>query len=138
VKEAPFQQWILAVAKAGGWRVWHVPVPMKAVGHGRMVPARSGRGLPDLIMLHDRPPRLIFAEVKGDDGELSDEQREFLRLARGLRAGLATHFDGLHLALERLAGRDIPVEFENPIGVYTWAPGNETLVEAVLLGRGGA
>ena len=136
MNEREFQGWILDVAARFGWRVWHVPAPMRPVGGSRFVPEKRAAGLPDLILLHADPPRLIFAEVKDADGRVSDEQAEFLRLARGVHDGLDRHFDAV---LEAFA-RYIPeareaLEWINPIGVYVWRPGAESMIEAILRGK---
>jgi hypothetical protein len=117
MKEREFQSWILDVAAQFGWRVWHVPAPMRPVGGNRFVPEPRAAGLPDLILLHDSPPRLIFAEVKDADGTTSAKQDEFLRLARGV-AGVY----------------GIPATIR-PVAVYVWRPGNEALIESVLRGE---
>jgi hypothetical protein len=85
MREADFQAQVIAIAERFGWQVWHVPAPMRwDVTNKAWVPARGGAGLPDLIMLHDDPPRLVFMELKGDDGKLTDRQREFLIAARNV------------------------------------------------------
>lgn len=134
MNEREFLGWILDLARRGGWRVYHVPYPVRPIGGGQFVPEPRAKGLPDLILLHDSPPRLIFAEVKGPGGKLSAEQVEFLRLARGV----ADAFRGLL----RTAADVIAVTNERPdpetaaaIGVYSWRPGVEPLIEAVLLGK---
>jgi hypothetical protein len=109
VKESEFQKWIVDLAKTHGWRVWHVPTPMKPIGGNKFVPDSRGRGLADLLMFHESPPRLIFAEVKGHDGVLSVEQSEFLRLARLVAA---------------ISG--------GTMRVYVWRPGVEPLIKAAL------
>jgi hypothetical protein len=84
-----------------------------------MVPDKRGAGLPDLILMHDDPPRLIFAELKGDgDYDLTPEQREFLRLARRVAAATRQEFSA-------------PM-FREPVGAYSWRPGQESIIEAIL------
>lgn len=117
MKESKFQGWIIDVAQANGWRVFHCPTPMRPVGGGRFVPDHRGAGLPDLIMLHTDPPRLIFAEVKNEGGVLSDGQLEFLRLARGVVSELSSVLAGAEMI---------------PLGVYTWRPGVEHMIETIL------
>ena len=124
MNERQFQGYILDVAARFGWRAWHVPAPMRPVGGGLMVPETRAAGLPDLILMHPDPPRLIFAEVKDADGKLSEAQAEFLRLARGVAEASAVS----ELAAEQWSGGRI-------IGVYVWRPGNEDLIEAVLRGK---
>src|SRR5213083_967778 len=82
MKEREFQRYVTDLARLHGWHVWHVPAPMRATKQGTWVGAKEAAGLPDLVMLHNDPPRLIFAEIKGPDGRLTDIQRTFLRLAR--------------------------------------------------------
>jgi hypothetical protein len=121
VKEADFQKWIVDVAQSFGWRVWHVPTPMKPIGRNTFVPDSRGRGLADLILLHDDPPRLIFAEVKNETGKLSDEQSEFLRLSQAV-AHSCVPYD--------------PSPSGRVVAAYLWRPGVEDLIEMIL--RGGA
>lgn len=97
--------------------VWHVPLPMRAIGGGKFVPETRAAGLPDLIMLHTDPPRLIFAELKGTTGDLSDEQRAFLKAAR--MVALEAHDPN---------GKCV-------VGSYVWRPGVEDLIETILRGK---
>jgi hypothetical protein len=83
VKESEFQTQVIAMAERFGWQVWHVPAPMVwRAKDQKFVPSPQGAGLPDLILLHDDPPRLVFMELKADGGKLSERQREFLLAAR--------------------------------------------------------
>jgi len=124
VRERDFQAWVIEVAERMGWHVWHVGMPARQIGKGKLVPEPRGRGLPDLIMLHDDPPRLIFAEVKNETGKLSDEQKEFLRLARAVADEARQH---------ESTTWQIPAAC--PVGVYSWYPGSEPLIEATLRGK---
>lgn len=109
--ESEFQGWIIDTAKAHGWRVWHVPTPMRPIGNSKFVPDPRGRGLPDLIMLHEDPPRLMFIEAKAQDGRVSVEQAEFLRIARAIQETLRDQRDGelppLRVLLARPSHRDL-------------------------------
>lgn len=115
MKEKDFQKWVVDTAQSFGWRVWHTPTPMKPVGGNKFVPDRRGRGLPDLVMMHDDPPRLIFAELKKIGGDVSDAQVEFLKLAR---------------AVAEATG--IVVGSGRTVGVYMWRPGAEEIIESIL------
>lgn len=121
MKENAFQGWVIDVAERNGWRVWHVPMPVRPIGNNRFVPDSRGAGLPDLILLHPDPPRLIFAELKGDGGKLSDRQREFLRLARAVAE--------IAFSQETQPLRHV---LRAPIGVYSWRPGLEPHIETIL------
>lgn len=124
MKEREFQGWIVDVAEAHGWHVWHAPTPMRPIGGNKFVPDPRGRGLPDLFLLHDDPPRLILAEVKNEDGVMGDAQIEFLKLARAV-------------AVEaRRQCYDLPVtdRGEPTVGVFVWRPAHRDLIEAILKG----
>lgn len=114
MKEKDFQGWVIKVATAEGWVAKHVPTPMRPTKGGRFVPDPRGRGLLDLLLIHEDPPRIIFAECKNETGILSDDQREMLRLLRQV-AALAVDVDGLRL-----------------MGVYVWFPAVSALVETIL------
>lgn len=128
--EKDFQRWIVDCAERFNWRVWHAAAPMRPIGGNKFVPDPRGRGLCDLIMLHDDPPRLILAEVKNEAGVLSDDQREFLRLARNVASEVRLHatvFGDSVVSPPRLIG--------SPIGVYVWRPGVEDLITEILRGK---
>lgn len=111
MKERDLLNWIFACAERLGWKAYHVPAPMVASRKGGFVGSRRARGLPDVFLLHDDPPRLIIAEVKGSTGRLSSQQQEFLHLARQVAAS---------------QGRGAT------IGVYAWTPDQQQLIEDIL------
>ncbi len=115
MKERDFLNWIVACAEATGWKVYHVPAPMVAARKGGFVGSPRAAGLPDLFLLHDDPPRMIVAEVKGGGGKLSEKQQEFLRLARDVADECA-----------------IPTINECSIGVYAWFPADQPIIETIL------
>jgi hypothetical protein len=117
VRERDFLNWIIAAAEATNWKVWHVPAPMVASqkGKGMFVGSPRAAGLPDLFLLHDDPPRLIIAEVKGTGGKLSDRQREFLRMARAV-TDVMQH----------------GVAVGHVVGVYAWLPEHQNTIESIL------
>lgn len=119
MKEREFQAWIIKTAQLYSWRVWHTPAPMRPLPGGKFVPDKRGAGLPDLIMIHRDPPRLIFAEVKVD-APLSEKQVEFFQLAK---------------AVADVPREDWDVDYPRLVGVYTWRAGNEAMIEAILSGQ---
>lgn len=124
MKEAQFQRWVVDVAKRFGWRCWHVPAPMRHSRTSGWVGAREAAGLADLILIHDDPPRLIFAEVKGSSSSygVTDAQREFLAAVQAV--GDLT-----------LDDTDLPVRVRRSVGAYVWRPGMEDAIETVLRSR---
>lgn len=66
--EAEFTRLVLQVARAKGWtRRYHT--------HDSR---RSSRGFPDWVMVCPVQKRILYLELKGYGGKLSDEQREWL------------------------------------------------------------
>lgn len=126
MKERDFLNWIIACAEATGWKVYHVPAPMVAARKGGFVGSPRAAGLPDLFLLHDDPPRMVIAEVKGDRGKLSDKQREFLALARLVADESYAWTDtALDTVIPRLEGQRM-------VGVYAWVPDNQPIIETML------
>jgi VRR-NUC domain len=120
--EATFQARIKALAERYGWQVWHVPAPMRWDPTNKAwVPAREGAGLPDLILLHDDPPRLVFLELKRKGGKLTDRQQEFLQAAKRVAdVSIMWPHSVNALAAERI------------VGVFAAWPDDETRIEQML------
>lgn len=121
MKERDLLNWTIACAERTGWKAYHVPAPMTAGRDGKWHGSKRAKGLPDLFLLHDDPPRMIIAELKGDGGELSDEQREFLRLARNVVSNsvLWPH-------------AEFAVAAERAFAVYAWTPADQPIIEGIL------
>lgn len=80
LSEQEFQVHVVALARRLGWRAWHDNATNAArrcgsCGEVRRLP-RNTRGLPDLILV--RRPRVIFAELKSEDGQPTPAQRDWL------------------------------------------------------------
>lgn len=126
-KEAVFQARIKAMAERFGWQVWHVPAPMRWDSRKqKWIPAAEGAGLPDLILIHEDPPRLVFLELKRKGGKLTDKQLAFLKAAKGVAEEAwqtvdATALDGgCYSRVERI------------VGVFAGWPDDETVIEQML------
>lgn len=108
LRERDFQRWVIEVARLHKWKVWHVPAPMRwdSQGGKGFVGARDAAGLADLVLVGKN--RVIFAEVKGTGGKLSEKQQEFLH------------------AVNYIESEDVVA--------YSWWPGDEAAVEKILAG----
>ncbi len=75
-EEFDFTKQVLKMAKLFGWRTAHFRPGMMA--NGRWITAFSGdgKGFPDLVLV--RGSRLVFVALKNHDGELSEEQLNWL------------------------------------------------------------
>ncbi len=133
MNERPFQKRVEDMATRFGWKWWHVPAPMRHDRQKGFVPASSAAGLPDLILTHHDPPRLVFMELKGDGGKLSDAQRDFLAAVRDVAEAAFSPS-----TLAELADNPIVVmggeahRMTRPVGVYAFWPKDEPLIEQLL------
>jgi hypothetical protein len=68
---------VRGLARALGWRVYHT-----------FLSKWSEYGFPDLTLVRtgttERPPRLIFVELKSENGRVSPKQQEWLDLLRSV------------------------------------------------------
>jgi hypothetical protein len=71
MSEAALQANILDAAKALRWLRYHTHISRK-----------SQPGFPDLVLVHERQQRLIFAELKTEKGPVTPEQVEWLHQLR--------------------------------------------------------
>jgi hypothetical protein len=76
---------VVDLARVMGWRVAHFRPALTSKGWRTPVGA-DGAGFPDLLMVRDR---IVAAELKGDAGRLSNEQRDWLQDLRD--AGAETY-----------------------------------------------
>jgi VRR-NUC domain len=127
VREKDFLNWVIQTAETFNWLVKHVPAPMVAAGD-TWRPYKKAAGLPDLFLLHDDPPRMVIAEVKGTNGKLSDAQRQFLRMARDV----AEYVGRTSWTAQELAEADLS---ERTLGVYVFQPGMEEAITQILRTR---
>lgn len=126
MKERDLLNWIVACAERFGWQVWHVPAPMVAGRKGGFVGSPRAAGLPDLFLLHDDPPRMVIAEVKGTGGKLSEKQRAFLTAARAVA-------ESSYLWTDTALDAEIPRrDGQRMVGVYAWTPDHQGLIEMIL------
>ncbi|MCX7689080.1 MAG: VRR-NUC domain-containing protein [Fimbriimonadales bacterium] len=73
VSERDFHALVVALARRFGWLVSHTA--RAQVKGGRWItPACAG--VPDLLLV--RPPRVVFVELKAQEGRLTPEQRAWL------------------------------------------------------------
>jgi hypothetical protein len=79
VDEASFQAVVVETARLAGWRVAHFRAARTKDGW-RVPITADGHGWPDLVLV--RPPRILFAELKSESGELRPRQLEWLDALR--------------------------------------------------------
>lgn len=70
LSEKGFQQQVIELATLCGWLVYHT--------HDSR---RSAPGFPDLVLV--MPPRLVFAELKSEEGRIRPEQEAWLEALSG-------------------------------------------------------
>lgn len=74
--EAAFQKRVIAEAERRGWDWMHVPRSASRGAWRTQTTGTLGVGWPDLFLLRD--DRIVFLELKADDGDLRPEQRRVL------------------------------------------------------------
>lgn len=74
--EYEFTKQVLKLAKLYGWRTAHFRPGMMTNGRWITAVSGDGKGFPDLVLV--RAERIIFAELKTDDGEMSVEQIDWM------------------------------------------------------------
>lgn len=107
MREKQFQQLVLEAAQLLGWRAYHT-----------FDSRRSQAGFPDLVLV--RGGRLVFAELKTDDGSLAGDQHAWLNDLRQVAEAIA----------DRLGAR----RYRDGVGVevYTWRPSDWDQIHRVL------
>lgn len=83
MSEKTLQSRVMGRAKSRGWRVMHVgkAVPAYDADGNPIWITSADPGWPDLFLLHaKRKPFRLAIELKREDGEVSDEQIEYIHL----------------------------------------------------------
>lgn len=83
ISEADWQRTVIAMARALGWLVAHFRPGMNQRGRWMTAVAGDGVGFPDLVLCHRRTHRVLFVELKRDDGKLTPAQSEWLEALGG-------------------------------------------------------
>lgn len=76
ISEKAFQQMVIEAATYLGWAHFH-PHDMR----------RSDSGWPDLVLV--KPPRIVFAELKAENGRVSQAQRIWLDVLAEVEGAIA-------------------------------------------------
>ena len=124
ISELDFRRQIVGpngLAELFGWE--HVGFRPAMTSKGWRTPGTGSmaKGWPDLVLVRERDRRLIFAELKGEDGRLSDEQYRVLDVLRSLASPM--------LADRAIAGVEIAVP---RIEVHIWRPSDFDRIVEIL------
>ncbi|MBA3575580.1 MAG: VRR-NUC domain-containing protein, partial [Pseudonocardiales bacterium] len=86
MSEADFQRQVTELAELLGW-VWAHFRPARTA-HGWRTPVSGpiGAGFPDLVLARERDRRLLFAELKADDGRVTPAEQRVLDTLRAVGA----------------------------------------------------
>ena len=80
ITEKELQSTVIGWAETYGWLVYHqVDMGFQDPTTGKWKHSRRiGPGFPDLVLVHPKRGRLIFAELKAEKGKLKPHQQEWL------------------------------------------------------------
>jgi hypothetical protein len=76
LSEAAFQKNVVQLARARGWIVAHFRASLNQRGQWQTAVSGDGAGYPDLTLVRER---VLFVELKAEDGRVRPEQRVWLR-----------------------------------------------------------
>jgi hypothetical protein len=123
--EREFQRAVMELAELCGWETLHVRTSMQ---QGRYLTATTGtmaKGWPDLVFIHPKRRIVLFVELKGQRGRLTDEQKRVLSVLEAIES-VPMYTDWTH---------------ETPIrtGIYSalWRPSDWPSIEATLTSSAG-
>lgn len=95
VKEAELQRQITDLASVLGWSWVHFRAGMRANGRWEVaVEGPLGKGWPDLVLVRERDRRLIFAELKRELEQPTEDQVAVLGLLTQLQYWVHRSVDG--------------------------------------------
>lgn len=104
LRENEFSTLVRDVARLAGWRGYHT-----------YDSRRSNHGFPDWVFV--RNGRIVFAELKAENGRVSDAQREWLD------------------ELEKAEGMTDPHGYRGGVEVHLWRPSDWDAIVETLTGR---
>jgi VRR-NUC domain len=84
--EKEFQRAVIQLARLNGW---HFSDSRRQVRPGVFVGDKEAKGFPDLVLV--RAQRLLFVELKSQDGRVKPEQQEALDLLSAVGGGVEAH-----------------------------------------------
>lgn len=76
--EMEFQKQVTDLAEILGWSWVHFRPAQTSKGWRTPVSGPLGKGWVDLVLVHERKQRIIFAELKTEKGRATDEQNAVL------------------------------------------------------------
>lgn len=82
MSEKDFQQQVTELAEVCGFQWVHFRPAQTNRGWRTPVQGPLGKGFPDLLMVHPRQQRILFAELKGRRGKTSPDQEWVMEILR--------------------------------------------------------
>jgi hypothetical protein len=130
--EREFQRDVMDLARRGGWTCGQKGTDELhgLTYHAVSVMSQHEVGWPDLTLIRRRDQRLIFAELKRENGELSPRQVAVLDLLRCLTLPPVLHFEGLDAEAVAALGRSSLRTAS--IQVFVWRPSQIEQIAEVL------
>jgi len=106
VTERQWQKLVIDYAHLHGFRVAHFrPAPTGREGRWVTPVALDGKGFPDLVMVRESPPAVVFAELKAAKGRVSADQQAWLDALRAAGAQVFVWRPDAWAEVQRVLGR---------------------------------
>ena len=117
LRETPFAELVMDLARWYGWRSMHIRPARTA--HGWVTPvAGDGKGWPDLTLVRARDRRLIFAELKRETEDPEAEQVAWLEALSALGMSRGSREAAGYLLAHHMPGTVLLPSIE----VHVWRP----------------
>ncbi len=130
ISETAFASQVEDLLQRFGWRWMHMKPAMFRDGVWSSRMNEEGKGFPDYCAV--RPPRLIFAELKGEKGKVTPEQEAWLEDLRRCQNNVIS--EPLTLirgaAIIRMKGKGITYTVKPE--VYLWRPSDFEKIAEIL------
>lgn len=98
--ERQWQSWVIDLARAYGWKVWHFSDSRRQIRPGVFVGDRDAAGFPDLVLAHPRGG-LLFRELKREGQNPTPVQVESMAILRAAGCDVAVWRPSDEAAVER-------------------------------------
>jgi len=129
ISEKDFAKWLEELLEIYGYKWVHFR-PARVRRGGKEIyetPYTGHKGFVDYVIAHEEKKRLLFVELKSEEGRVSPEQERWIEVLRECVRQIT--YTPIEIAKKRIAGQITLVpSFE----VYIWRPSDRDKIEEIL------